>query len=114
MKTKRIAGAVLVAALIAFFRCTADKVAGNGTQTGNPTVAGVLYDANGARAVHATVRFYPVNYDPQTGSLGKIENSRRGNGHRLHHDRRFRQLQRNARLRQLQPSRLRRYHPGLP
>ncbi len=73
MKTKRIAGAVLVAALIVIIRCTADKVAGNSTPTGNPTVAGVLYDADGAKAAHATVRFYPVNYDPQTGSLGKTK-----------------------------------------
>ncbi len=51
--------------------CSKTMTGGSTETTSN--VSGVIYDADGARAAHATVRFYPVNYDPQTGSLGKTK-----------------------------------------
>ncbi|HAJ80538.1 MAG TPA: hypothetical protein DCO75_12305, partial [Fibrobacteres bacterium] len=40
--------------------CTKNPIAGNGTQTGNPTVASMLYNPGGSPAKHAKVVFYPV------------------------------------------------------
>lgn len=51
--------------------CTRNNIAGNSTQTGNPTVTAMLYNPGGSPAAHAKVRFYPVNYNPQTGGLAK-------------------------------------------
>jgi hypothetical protein len=65
MKLNRFAGAAIAAAFIAFVHCTPDKVAGNGTLTGNPTVAGTVYAANGSPAANATVRFHPVGFNPK-------------------------------------------------
>ena len=73
MRAKPIATALLFAALAAMLHCTADKLAGNGSQTGNPVVSGVIYNAGGTPAAGATVRFYPVDYNPQNGSLGKTK-----------------------------------------
>jgi hypothetical protein len=50
--------------------CGRNPIAGNGTQIGNP-VASMLYNPDGSPAVGATVYFYPVNYNPRTGGLGK-------------------------------------------
>jgi hypothetical protein len=50
--------------------CT-NPAGGTATETGN--VSGVIYNAGGTPAAGATVRFYPVDYNPQNGSLGKVK-----------------------------------------
>jgi hypothetical protein len=50
--------------------CGRSPLAGNVTQTGNP-VASMVYNPDGSPAIHAKVYFYPVNYNPHTGGLGK-------------------------------------------
>ena len=39
--------ALLAIAPLLELSCTADKIAGNGSQTGNPMIAGILYQSNG-------------------------------------------------------------------
>ena len=58
MKTK-ISVLVLVAvSLFLAVRCTPSSVAGNGTQTGNPAMIGILYQPDGhTPAVNAAVQF---------------------------------------------------------
>ncbi len=68
MKEKHIIGFVLGSCVIWILSCSDKNIAGNGTRTGNPTIAGVLYNADGSRAVHAKVKFVPVDFDPRAGS----------------------------------------------
>lgn len=56
---------------LAVFHCSSPTTAGNGSHTGNPAVSAMLYNPGGSPAAHAKVRFYPVNYNPQTGGLAK-------------------------------------------
>ena len=71
MKTRTITLALTAAFAIGILSyCGRNPIAGNGTQTGNP-VASMLYNPDGTPAAHAKVYFYPVNYNPHTGALGK-------------------------------------------
>ncbi|HUI94035.1 MAG TPA: hypothetical protein VLX68_17485 [Chitinivibrionales bacterium] len=71
MKKLLLAAAILVVLTsLIFLHCT-KNIAG-GTEVGNPSVSAMLYNPGGTPAAHATVRFYPVNYNPRTGGLGKI------------------------------------------
>jgi len=51
-------------------RC-ANLIDQGGTDTGNGLVTAMLYNPDGTPAKHAKVMFYPVNYNPHTGGLGK-------------------------------------------
>ena len=62
-------GLICVWACLLLLRCIAPN-AGNATQTGNAITA-MLCNPGGSPAAHATVRFYPVRYNPRTGGLGK-------------------------------------------
>jgi hypothetical protein len=64
-----IVALVCISSLL-LIRCVSPN-AGNGTQTGNPTVASMLYNPGGSPAAHAKVRFYPIHYNPRTGVLTK-------------------------------------------
>jgi hypothetical protein len=71
MKTRTITfalTAIIVIGILSY--CGKNPLAGNGTQTGNP-VASMLYNPGGSPAKNAKVIFYPVNYNPRTGGLGK-------------------------------------------
>ena len=61
---------VLLAALpvLLFMTCTKNDIAGNSTQTGNPSVTAMVYNPGGTPAAHARIRFYPVHYNPRTGT----------------------------------------------
>ena len=48
-------------------RCGRSPLAGDATETGNATVAGVVYDTCNKPAAHTTVRLIPADYDPVKG-----------------------------------------------
>jgi hypothetical protein len=74
MKPKVIffAMAFALLAVLMMFCGENNKITGNGSQTPNGNVAAMLSNPGGTPAAHATVRFFPVNYNPRTGGLGKI------------------------------------------
>jgi hypothetical protein len=62
---------ILVTTVLPFCYCGLNPPdAGNSSQVGNPVVS-MLYNPDGSPAIHAKVYFYPVNYNPHTGGLGK-------------------------------------------
>ena len=77
MKTKIVKriGLVLAAGTFAVFHCSLNDPngAGNSSQTGNPALAGVVYNQDGSRAAGAKVRIARWNQSPQVA--GVIVNS---------------------------------------
>jgi hypothetical protein len=69
MKTKAMIMTLCGAAILLMTLCGRNP--GSGTETGNGVVAAMLRNPGGSPAKHATVYFYPVNYNPRTGGLGK-------------------------------------------
>ncbi|MGA2507231.1 MAG: hypothetical protein ABSF80_07125 [Chitinispirillaceae bacterium] len=72
MNRKITAPILVVAASTAFalMHCSS-PLAGNGSGIGNGVVAAMLHNPGGSPAKNAKVVFYPVNYNPHTGGLGK-------------------------------------------
>jgi hypothetical protein len=66
MRTK-IALAILCAGLL-LMECA--NATGGSTETSSK-IASMVYNPGGSPAKHAKVRFFPVNYNPRTGGLGK-------------------------------------------
>lgn len=60
----------LAACLSMFLTCT-DNVTGNNNKDDINTVPAMLYNLDGSPAVHAKVRFFPVNYNPRSSNLSK-------------------------------------------
>ena len=68
MKKVKILGLITGFCALGIISCSEkDTIAGNGTQTGNPMIAGVLYNKDGSRAVQARVKFIPVDFKPGAG-----------------------------------------------
>ena len=59
-----------LAVAVAVLQC-ANPSAGTGSTT-ESRVASILYNPGGSPAANATVKFYPINYNPRTSGLGKI------------------------------------------
>lgn len=77
MKRKIICTAVIgiaAVSLLEISRC-APPLAGNGSQTPNGQVSAMVYNTDGTPAKYAKVMFYPINYNPHTGGLGKTATS---------------------------------------
>ena len=66
MRTK-IALAIVCAGLL-LMECA--NATGGSTETSSK-ISSMVYNPGGSPAKHAKVRFYPVNYNPRTGGLGK-------------------------------------------
>ena len=62
--------ASLTVCLFLFVTCT-NNVTGNSKKNEKQTIPAMLYNPGGSPAVHAKVRFFPINYNPHTGSLSK-------------------------------------------
>ena len=62
--------AVAASTVFALLHCSS-PLAGNGSGIGNGVVASMLHNPGGSPAKNAKVVFYPVNYNPHTGGLGK-------------------------------------------
>jgi hypothetical protein len=71
MKTKLIRTVALAATCALSTLFCNNPNGGNGSQTPNSLVAGVVFTSSGAPAANVRVRFYPVGYNPHTGSFGK-------------------------------------------
>jgi DNA-binding beta-propeller fold protein YncE len=67
MKKEKIIGIAACVCVAGALTCTDNTIAGNGTRTGNPMIAGVLYNQNGSRAAHAKVKFIPADHNPRQG-----------------------------------------------
>ena len=63
-----LAGLFAVMAALLYINC-ANHVAGTATETEN--VSAMLYNTGGTPAAHVKVKFYPIRYNPRTGSLAK-------------------------------------------
>ena len=59
---------VALASCISLMHYCTSNIAGNSTQTGNPTVVAMLYNPGGSPAVNATVRFCKSGSDPRNDS----------------------------------------------
>jgi hypothetical protein len=71
MKSKILLVAVFVVAALISLDCShPTQSTGNGSGTGN-AINAMLYNPGGSPAVHAKVRFYPINYNPRTHNLTK-------------------------------------------
>jgi hypothetical protein len=57
----------------------AHNVAGNSTQTGNPTVSAMLYNPGGSPAVNASVHFFKSSDDPRNNNGDSTETDNHGN-----------------------------------
>jgi hypothetical protein len=64
MRTKTVITALCCGLILFFVRCANP---GSGTETGNPKVAGVLYNQDGSRAAGAKVACIPRNHNPYSG-----------------------------------------------
>jgi hypothetical protein len=72
MKNYRAIKVLLITALVpgcALLRCVSPN--SGGTETGDGKISAMLHNPGGSPAAHAKVIFYPVNYNPHTGGLGK-------------------------------------------
>jgi PKD repeat protein len=59
-------------AVCLFLLVTCSKNAGvNNTNNENRTIPAMLFNPGGSPAVHAKVRFFPINYNPRSGGLTK-------------------------------------------
>jgi hypothetical protein len=56
-------------ALLPLFIVKCSKNIAGGTEVGNPRISAMLYNPGGSPAVHAKIRFFPINYNPRTGGL---------------------------------------------
>ena len=63
-KTAVVLSAIIPLSLI--LHCMLNPI--GGTDTGNPNIAGVLYNKDGSRAKNAKVRVIPSDYNPRNGS----------------------------------------------
>jgi hypothetical protein len=63
--------AVLASLTLLLFTMCTTPVANGGTEVGNPKISAMLYNPGGSPAANAKVRFYPIHYNPRTGSLAK-------------------------------------------
>jgi hypothetical protein len=61
-----------------YLTCTSN-IAGNSTQTGNPTVSAMLYNPGGSPAVNASVHFYKSSDDPRNDKGDSTETDSHGN-----------------------------------
>ena len=60
---------IISISLLAFTTCNTVIPDDGGTQTGNPALAGVVYNQDGTRAANAKVRIARWNADPQAGNV---------------------------------------------
>jgi hypothetical protein len=63
-------GFLVIIASMLYLTCTT-PTGHTGTATETENVAAILYNPHGSPAAHAKVKFYPRNYNPRTGGLGK-------------------------------------------
>jgi hypothetical protein len=75
----KIISIVVLAPLVCLSLNCTSNIAGNSTQTVNPTVAAMLYNPGGSPAANASVHFYKSGSDPRSASSDSTETDSHGN-----------------------------------